>query len=189
MAYPPHPEASAGPTPRLLDLFLAFTGVAVMGFGGVLPWARRMLVERRQWLTPDEFTEVLSLGQFLPGGNIINVAVVVGERFRGAPGALAAMVGLLAAPFAIVLGLGALYLRYAHLTEVEAALDGVAAAAAGLILAMAARMAAPLFRRGAGVPLLFAALTFAGVGLFQFSLPLVLIVLAPVSVAVAWNRK
>ncbi len=80
-------ETVAQPKPSLLDLFLAFAGVAVMGFGGVLPWARRMLVEERRWLTGEEFTEVLALGQFLPGGNIINVAVVVGGRFRGPLGA------------------------------------------------------------------------------------------------------
>ena len=74
-------EAGTEATGRLAgppELFLAFAGIAVMGFGGVLPWARRMLVEERRWVTAEEFTEVLSLGQFFPGGNIINVAVVIG---------------------------------------------------------------------------------------------------------------
>ena len=116
------PKPSAQPKPNLLDLFLAFAGVAVMGFGGVLPWARRMLVEERRWLTGQEFTEVLALGQFLPGGNIINVAVVVGGRFRGPLGASSRSSGSMAAPIAVVILLGALYLRYEDAPRVHGAL-------------------------------------------------------------------
>ena len=174
--------------PSLVQLFLAFAGISAIGFGGVLPWARRMLVEQKRWMTPDNFNEVLSLSQFLPGGNIINMAVVVGQRFRGAPGSIVAVCGLLAAPTVIVITLVTLYGRYGQFEAVHNGLDGVTAAAAGLILAMAAKMAVPLFRRGAGIAPAFAILTFAGVALLQLPLVAVLLVIGPISIAFAWWR-
>jgi chromate transporter len=174
-------------TPGLADIFFAFSGMAIMGFGGVVPWTRRALVEQRTWLSPEEFAELLSLCQFLPGGNVVNLAILVGRRFRGVPGSLVALAGIMAAPTLIVLLLGTLYLAYGQTPRAHAALDGVTAAAAGLILAMAAKMAAPLFTRRGQIGLAMAALTFVGVGLFRFSLPLVMAVLAPVSVALAWR--
>ncbi len=183
--------AASGPSdnsPGLLDLFLAFAGIAVMGFGGVLPWSRRMLVEKRQWLSAEEFTEVLSLGQFLPGGNIINVAVIVGGRFRGPLGAVATIVGLLAAPIAVVLLAGALYLRYADVPLVHGALAGLAAGAVGLIIAMGAKILEPLIAKRALVPLLFVVLTFAAVGIVRVPLPVAVLILAPISIAFAWRR-
>lgn len=173
--------------PRLLDLFLAFAGIALMGFGGVLPWARRMLVEQRRWLTGEEFTEVLSLGQFLPGGNIINVAVVVGGRARGPLGAIVSVVGLLAAPIAVVILAGALYVRFQDAPRVHGALSGLAAAAIGLVIAMGLKMLEPLVIRRAVVPVIFVLLTFAAVGLFRVSLPIAVLVLAPLSIAFAWR--
>jgi chromate transporter len=182
-------HGSAAPvTPRLADLFLGFSGIAIMGFGGVLPWARRMLVEERRWLSADEFAELLALCQFLPGGNIINLAVLVGQRTHGAAGALLSVAGLMAAPVIIVLFLGSVYLRFGGMPEVQHGLRGVAAAAAGLILAMAAKLSLPLFTRKAGMALAFAAAAFAGVALFRFSLPVVVLVLAPLSVAAAWRK-
>ncbi len=174
--------------PSLADLFLAFTGIAIMGFGGVLPWARRMLVEQRRWLTAEEFTEVFSLGQFLPGGNVVNMSVVIGQRFHGVLGSIAAAAGLLVGPTLIVTGLGALYLEYGQVPVVQNALHGMTAAAAGLILSLAAKMAMPLFRRDAIVPLAFAVLTFIGIGIFWLPLFAVLVVLVPLSIAVAWWR-
>ena len=173
-------------TPSLGDLFLAFAGIAVIGFGGVLPWARRMLVEQRRWLTPGEFTETLSLGQFLPGGNIVNMSVVIGQRFHGVLGSIAATGGLLVGPTLIVIGLGALYLEYGQLPVVQNALHGMTAAAAGLLLSLAAKMAMPLFRREALVPLAFAVLTFLGIGVAGLPLWVVFIALLPLSVAAAW---
>ena len=94
------------PDPTVFDLFAGFFMVGVCGFGGVLPWARRMIVEQRKWLTPAEFTEMLGLCQFLPGGNIMNVTIALGSRFRGVPGAIACFLGLMTAPVAIVIGAG-----------------------------------------------------------------------------------
>lgn len=174
--------------PSLADLFIAFTGIAVIGFGGVLPWARRMLVEQRRWLTADEFTEVLSLGQFLPGGNVVNMSVVIGQRFHGVLGSIAAAGGLLVGPTLIVTGLGALYLEYGQLPIVQRALAGMTAAAAGLILSMAVKMVRPLVGANAIVPLAFAVLTFIGIGIFELPLYVVFVVLVPLSIAVAWVR-
>jgi chromate transporter len=179
----------SGVGPRLLDLFLAFSGMAVMGFGGVLPWARRMLVEQRRWLTGEEFTEVLSLGQFLPGGNIINVAVVVGARLRGPLGSVAAVAGLMAAPCVAVILAGALYARFADVPQVKGALMGITAAAVGLLIAMTLKMLQPFVAKRAPGPLVFVLLTFAAVGVFRISLPLTLVVLVPLSIAFAWRRS
>lgn len=173
--------------PSLLDLFLAFAGIAVMGFGGVLPWARRMLVEQRRWLTAEEFTEALSLGQFLPGGNIINVSVVVGGRLGGPLGSVAAVLGLMTVPMIVVILAGALYLRYQHLPSVHGALLGMAAAAIGLIISMGVKMLQPLITKRALVPLLFVSLTFVAVGLVRVPLPLAVLVLAPLGTAAAWR--
>jgi chromate transporter len=182
------PVASSALRPGLLELFLAFGGVAVMGFGGVMPWARRMLVEQRRWLTPLEFNEVYALAQFLPGGNILNLAVVVGQRFRGPLGAVVSVAGLLLGPVVIVSAIGVLYLRYGESEAVHGALAGVAAGAAGLLLSMAAKMVEPLVRARAVPPILVAVTVFAAFGLAQLSLALVLVVLVPISVALAWRR-
>lgn len=181
-------ESGTSPTPTLAQLFLAFSGMAVMGFGGVLPWTRRMLVEERRWLSNEEFAEILSLSQFLPGGNIINFAIVVGQRMAGWPGSVVAVAGLIAAPVVVVLLLATAYLRFGDIPAVHDGLTGVTAAAAGLIMAMAAKMAVPLFRRGAGIALAFASMAFVAVGLLGFYLPFVVLVLAPLSIAVAWRR-
>jgi chromate transporter len=188
MSQPAEDSSLPSATPSLADLFIAFTGIAIMGFGGVLPWARRMLVEQRRWLTAEEFTEVLSLGQFLPGGNVVNMSVVIGQRFHGVLGSIAAVAGLLAGPTLIVTGLGALYLEYGQVPVAQSALHGMTAAAAGLILSLAAKMAMPLFRRDAVVPLTFAVLTFIGIGVLELPLYVVFLLLVPISIVVAWWR-
>jgi len=170
------------------ELFLRFMQVAVTGFGGVTPWARRMLVEERRWLNSEEFTDVLSLCQLLPGPNIVNIAVCVGARFNGVRGALAAFTGLMAAPFVIVLLMGALYTRYGDLPAVSSAFHGISAAAAGLVVAMGLKMAAS--RRLRSMMAVFALVTFIGVALVRLPLGLILAGVAPASVAAAiWRRK
>ncbi|MBV8576720.1 MAG: chromate transporter, partial [Acetobacteraceae bacterium] len=99
------------PHPTIGALFSGFFSTGISGFGGTLPWARRMLVEQRRWLTGPEFTDTLALCQFLPGPNVVNLSIAVGARFQGAAGALAAITGLLAAPVAIVIVLGVIYAR------------------------------------------------------------------------------
>ena len=168
-------------------LFGGFLEVGVSGFGGVLPFARRMLVEQRRWLTEQEFTEVLSLSQFLPGPNIVNAAIIIGRRFQGVQGAVAASVGLLLMPLVIVLVLAALFAEFAQVDAVRGACNGVSAAASGLVLAMALRMARPLRRTGWQIGL--ALVVFAAIGLARWSMLWVLAVAAPVSLALAWWRR
>jgi len=174
--------------PGATELFLRFTQVGVSGFGGVMPWARRMLVEERRWLSDEEFSEALSLCQILPGPNIVNMAVCVGTRFRGARGAMAALAGLLCAPFGVILVLGALFTQYGELPAVSAAFRGISAAAAGLIVAMGLKMAAsPRLRSPMAV---FTLAAFAGIALVRLPLGVFLLAAAPASVAAAmWRAR
>ena len=108
----PAPKAQPSVRPTLFELLSAFAAVSVAAFGGALPWSRRMIVERKGWMTAQEFNEAFALSQFLPGPNTINFAVVFGSRFGGAPGAAAAVIGLIGPPLAIVTVLAFLYERY-----------------------------------------------------------------------------
>ena len=174
--------------PPLGQLFLAFLKVALQGFGGALPWARRMMVEEKRWLTADEFNEDFALSQFLPGPNAVNFSVVFGSRFGGAAGALAALAGLLGPPFVIISVLAVLYAHFGGLAPLGRMLSGVAAAAVGLLIATVAKMAVPLIKRRDWAP--FVALAaFVGVALLRWPLLTVLVVLAPVSIALAWFKR
>jgi len=167
-------------TPSVADLFTGFFGIGIMGFGGVLPWARRMVVEQRGWLPAAEFTDLLALCQFLPGPNIVNMAVALGARFHGMRGSAAAAAGLLAAPMAVVIGLGVLFARFGGNPVVAHAFAGLAASASGLVVAMAIKIAWPMRTHTAGV----AVLGFAAVAALRLPLLPVMAVLAPVSILV-----
>lgn len=185
---PPRPPPdSAGAAPTTGALFRGFLSLGLMGFGGVLPLARRMLVEERRWLGAAEFADLLGLCQFLPGGNVINLSVAVGMRFRGVPGAAAALAGLLAAPSVVVVLLGAAYDRFADDPVVRQAFAGLAAAAAGLLVGLAAKLALPLWRQP--VPAGLAVLCFLVIAVFRVPLLPALLVLAPFSVLLRhWSR-
>src|SRR5262245_11947057 len=182
---PSAPPASSPPT--LLDLFLTFALISLYGFGGVLAWSRRMLVEERQWMTPAEFNDAYALCQFLPGPNVVNLSVVFGRRIRGPIGAAVALVGLIGPPFVIVSVIGLLYARFGEIAALQRMLFGVAAAAAGLVLGTCGKMARPLF--GDRIGLAVALATFASVGLLRWPLYWALAVLVPVSIAIAWVRR
>jgi len=180
------PEA---PKPRIsaLDVFLAFTQISLSGFGGVLFWARHVLVERRRWLSEREFVELLALGQILPGPNVFNLGLMVGYRHAGYPGAFASIAGFMGWPFLIVIVIGMLYARYEHLPIVQHGLSGMSAAAVGLLIANGLKMASILPRHWR--PWLFTLLAFAGVGVLRWPLIWVLGVLAPFGIAAAWKGK
>jgi chromate transporter len=173
----------------LLALFIAFAAIALCGFGGVLAWSRRMLVEERKWMRAEEFNEAYALCQFLPGPNVVNLAVVFGRRIRGVLGAVVALLGLLGPPFVIVTLIGIAYARYGEIAALQRMLIGVAAAAVGLVLGTCAKMAKPLLRDRLGIAPLIALATFATIGVLGWSLPLVLAVLVPLSIAIAWVRQ
>jgi chromate transporter len=135
------PAPQARPAPRTpLDLFVAFTLLALQGFGGVLAVAQRELVDRRRWMTREEFVDTYSVAQLLPGPNVVNLSLMLGDRFFGWRGAFAAIAGMLVAPLVLVLVLAASYNQLASMPAVAGALRGMGAVAAGLILAMAMKM-------------------------------------------------
>lgn len=194
MAEPLSDSAAATPTsatdaPMLSQLFLAFLAISLSGFGGTLPWAYRMVVEKRRWMSAAEFSEVFSLCQFLPGANVVNFSVVFGSRMRGIRGALVCFFGLVGPPFGIVLVLGALYARFGDIEALGRVLAGMAAAACGLIAATAAKLAEPLVRSRAfwGGGIVLAAIV--AIGLIRWPLPWVLLGLAPLSIALAWRER
>jgi chromate transporter len=172
------------------ELFVAFTLLALQGFGGVLAVAQRVLVEQRRWLTREQFVEILSLGQVLPGPNVCNVALMVGDRFFGWRGAFAALAGMMAVPLALVLLVTAVYAQYAHLQAVAGALKGMGAVAAGMIGGTALKLAGTLRSNAMGWPacLVLAGLAFAAVGLLRWPLVWVLLVLGAAAGAFAWTR-
>ncbi len=178
------------PSPRselpLLELFLGFAKISVSGFGMILPWARRLIVDEKKWLTADEFNETFSLAQFLPGPNVVNMSVVFGLRMRGAAGAAVALIGLLGPPALIATGLSALYAIYGDVDVLRRILTGIAAAAIGLMIAVIAKMAEPMLRRLlAPAPLVMAA-TFVMIGVARWPLVWTLLALVPASIALAW---
>lgn len=182
----PLPEKVAGHI-GLKQLFLGFLKIGLLGFGGLAPVAHHVIVEDRAWLTEQEYASLLGLGQILPGGNIINLAVIMGDRFQGIWGSLTALAALMAMPLVILMALALLYERFAGLAVVRTAIGGSAAVAAGLVIGTAAKILWKL--RLSWIGLLFAALAFAAVGLLQLSLVPVIVVLAPLSVGVAYTRR
>ena len=169
--------------PSLGELFRGFLGLGLISFGGALPHARRALVEERRWLSPAEFTDLLGLCQFLPGGNVINLSVAVGMRFRGLPGALAGILGLIAGPSLVVIGLGVLYERTQDDPHVRHLFAGLAAAAAGLLVAMSLKILLPMRRDPAAATI--AAIGFIAIAILRIPLLPTMLVLTPLSIVVA----
>jgi chromate transporter len=158
-------------------LFTAFTLLALQGFGGVLPIAQRELVERHRWLTRSEFLEMLALAQVLPGPNVVNLSLMVGQRFFGTRGALAALAGALAVPLVIVLALALAARQASALPAIGGALRGMGIVAAGLVVGMALKLAASMRKSPLSMPAAAAliAAAFVAVGVLRW--PLVLVVL------------
>jgi chromate transporter len=186
---PSSPSSPSGASPTLLELFVAFALIALCGFGGVLAWSRRMLVEERKWMTAEEFNDAYALCQFLPGPNVVNLSVVFGRRIRGLLGAAVASAGLLGPPFVIVSVIGFVYAQFGEIAALQRMLIGVAAAAVGLVLGTCAKMALPLLRDRFGIAPLIVLATFASVGILRWPLPWALAVLVPLSIAIAWVRR
>ncbi|QIB33815.1 chromate transporter [Ancylobacter pratisalsi] len=179
-------DAPLSPPPGLAQLFVGFLSVTVIAFGGVLPIARRALVDRYRWISPDEFTELIGLAQFLPGPNIVNLAIVVGGRFRGPAGAVAAFLGLVLAPAVGVVLASIAFSHYADVRAISDMLAGLAAAAAGLVIAMGLRMGEPMLRRPRVHSIVVALAAFIAIAVLGLSLPVVMLTLGPVSVGLSW---
>ncbi len=167
------------PPRSLAELFLGFLSIGARSFGGVLPWAYRVMVEERRWLSNADFTETIALCQFLPGPNVGNAAIVLGKRWFGVYGALVAFLGLMALPFVWVLALFAVYADYAANPVVRAVVTGVGAAGAGLFVGTAVKLGRGLVRKPAALVLI--ASMFLCIAVARVSLAVVL----PVALAVA----
>jgi chromate transporter len=178
------PEGSGfGGRVPLSALFIGFLKVSLFGFGGGLAWARRVVVEQSQWMDEHEFAETLTLCQLMPGPNIVGITVCVGAKLRGAIGAISAVAGFIVVPWTVGLTLGGIVLRHAEIAVLQNILGGLSASAAGLLIGTGLRLLRP--HRSRRMALLFAGLAFAGMAFTRLPLPIVLLVLAPVSIAVA----
>jgi chromate transporter len=182
----PAPDLSTSPPPGLIALFVAFARMSLAGFGGVLAFARRGIVEKHRWMTAEEFNETFALCHFLPGPNIVNLSVVFGSRFRGIPGGIAAFAGLIGPPVVVVTILAALYTRFGEIDALRRILAGVSCAAVGLLLSVIFRMMMPLVKKRDLVALAIMAAVFAAVGLFRLPLPAVLLVAIPCSITITF---
>ena len=179
------------PGPRsLTDLFVSFTLLALQGFGGVVAVVQRDLVERRQWLTPDEFLEDWAVAQVMPGPNVINLALMIGGRHFGWPGALAALAGMLAVPLVVVLLLALLHARVGEHPGVAGALRGMAAVSAGMIGAAGLKLTAALARNRLPLPVCIALGTaaFALVALLKVPLLYVLLGVGGLGCLLSYRR-
>lgn len=179
-------DTGPGPGPdSLLTLFLAFSGLALRGFGGVLPWAQRALVEERGWLSREQFVEILAFAQLLPGPNVCNLSLMIGDRFFGWRGALVALAGMLGGPMVVVLCAVTLYAQVADHPVAQGAVTGMAAVSAGLILATAVKLGLALRKRWQWLG--FAVAAFVAVGLLRWPLLPVLLGLMVAAVGLAWR--
>jgi chromate transporter len=185
------------PGPRLADadlppitrraLFASFLNMGLLGFGGVLPWARRVIVDERRWLGDREFAELIGLCQVLPGPNVVNLSVIIGARTHGAIGSLIAVTGILLVPVGLMLVIATFYAAVAHDPLMRNAIAGASAAAAGLILGTAVRLL-----RHARPPLrgmVTGAAAFVAVGVLQWPLVWVIVVLIVAGIGAEWLAR
>jgi chromate transporter len=181
------PQSDTKPPVTLIGLALTFLKIAMVSLGGGMSaWALRVLVEDRRWLTEEEFLGALTLCRILPGANQVNLAVHVGTRYRGVPGAAAALAGLTLVPLAIVLVLGVLYFSHHQVPALKDSMSGLVAAAAGMTLAVGVKLGAQ-YRRDP-VAIVLAAAAFVGMAVLRWPLLVVLGVLAPIGVIWYWPR-
>jgi chromate transporter len=184
------PDLASEP-PKLTTLFLSFAKMSLGGFGGVLVWARRAIVEQHRWMTPDQFNEAFAICHLLPGANIVNLSIVFGGRFRGVPGAIAAFLGLVLPPAVILTILGFIYVHLGNTPALQRTLAGIACAAVGLFIAVIVRMVMPLLKRRNPIELVLAIGLFTAVGLLRVPLPWAILTAIPLSIigTYYWRKR
>jgi chromate transporter len=190
-ASPPAATASDRPRPKSpRDLFVSCTWLALQGFGGVLAIVQREMVEKKRWLTPDEFLEDWAVAQVLPGPNVINLALMIGDRHFGLRGAIAAVAGMLTVPLAVILALAVLYAHYAGNPQVAGALRGMGAVAGGLIAATGIKLIPQLRRHPLGFAtcLVLVALVFAAIAFARIPLGWVLLAIGGAACLWTWRK-
>ncbi len=187
----PPPAAEARPVPRSLgELFWSFTWLALQGFGGVLAVVQREVVEKKRWMTNEEFVEDWAVAQILPGPNVVNLSIMIGDRHFGLRGALVAIAGMLALPLLVVLALALVYASFSSLPAVAGALRGMGAVAAGLVAGVGCKLAAPLVRHPLG-PWACGAITlaaFAAMALLRVPLAWILLAIGGAACVLTWRR-
>lgn len=186
---PDLPASTPPVQPGLTELFVAFAKMSLAGFGGVLYWARRGIVDQHRWMTAEEFNQTYALCHFLPGPNIVNLSFVFGSRFRGLAGGIAAFTGLVGPPMVIAMILAALYIRYGEIHALRRILAGVSCAAIGLLLATVLRMMMPLLKKRDLVGLVVLAAVFVAIGVARQPLQAVLLVAIPLSIAITFYMR
>lgn len=178
-------EARVRIVPSRTQLYLAYLQIGLTAFGGVNAWARRFFVEQKGWLTEQEYAETLGIGQVLPGPNALNTAIGIGTRFHGATGAIVCALGLFTGPMTLLAAVASLYDAYGQLPLVRAILTGIAAAAAGMVMGTAMKMAT---RLKPSLPLLCIGSAALVMAVLRVPMPWVLLILAPLGLFAAWRE-
>ncbi len=191
----PAPPAEAAPEPRpqpksLTDLFVSFTLLALQGFGGVLAVVQRELVEKKRWMTREEFVEEWAVAQIMPGPNVVNLSLMIGHRYFGLRGSVVALAGMLTLPLLVVLCLAMAYAHFAANPHVAGALRGMGAVAAGLIAATGLKLLGALKNNPLGLAtcVTFAVLTFIGIAVLRLPLPYVLLGLGGLACVLTYRK-
>ena len=189
-ALPRAPHPAPNQPHSLSDLFFSFTFLALQGFGGVLAVVQRELVEKKHWMTREEFVEDWAVAQILPGPNVINLSLMIGQRHFGLRGALVAIAGMLTVPLILVLGLALVYTRFADDPQVASALRGMGAVAAGLITATGLKLAGAMVKHPLGLTLCIAlgVATFVAIALLRLPLVWVLLALGGLSCVLTYRK-
>ncbi len=169
------------------ELFLGFAKIGLLGFGGVAPWARHVIVAERRWFSERDYASVLGIGQVLPGANTVNSAIIIGDRFQGSAGAAIAVLALLCIPITVLIGIAVIYDRISSMPSVGAAITAGAAAAAGLVIGTALKMAWKIKPNARAVVVGLAA--FVSVGLLKVPMALAIAILGPISIAAVWWER
>jgi len=184
------PEGGRLQPKSLTDLFVSFSVLALQGFGGVLAVVQRELVEKKRWLTREEFLEEWAVAQIMPGPNVVNLSIMIGSRYFGWRGALASLAGMLTFPLLVVLGLALVYAEFSSNPHVAGALRGMGAVAAGLIMATGLKLVTALRTSVLGIPLcaLLGAAAFIAIAWMKLPLLWVLLGVGGVGWALAWSR-
>jgi chromate transporter len=184
----PPPEKRPQPE-SLSDLFVSFSLLALQGFGGVLAVVQRELVEKKRWMTREEFIEEWAVAQIMPGPNVVNLALMIGGRYFGLAGAMTALAGMLCFPSLVVLGLALAYGQFADSTHVAGALRGMGAVAAGLITATGLKLMGAIRKHPLGVPacIAFGIASFIGIALLRWPLAWVLLGLGGLACVMTWR--
>jgi chromate transporter len=186
----PHPDDRRAQPESLTDLFVSFSLLALQGFGGVLAVVQRELVEKKRWMTREEFVEEWAVAQIMPGPNVVNLSLMIGARYFGLKGAMAALAGMLTAPLVVVLLLAMVYAQFTDHPGVQGALRGMGAVAAGLIAATGLKLFGALQKNALGLPLciMLGVLCFIAIALLRWPLAYVLLGLGGLACAIAYKK-